>query len=483
MAEMTARSIRFADDLWEQVKNQAVERDMKPSDFIRDAVTAFTDTPCESCGACDICGGDVLALDNFTEPATATIMGFGSFDETTNPEVQALIDRAKELLAVGAVGVSVALDADPADMPDPNTVTDEDWDTLENVHSRVRHVAIVDTPAFSGAFLDLSQDGTLTGPVVFEGLPTGDGRGIPFENITLDDSILPIPVIFDLAEGDHTGTVIGHIERLERVSGIAGAGTAPVAASLDAYPAYLFSQPEPTAMTVHAPDAKGYRRYTGIIAPAGVCHKGMGGCYTYKGANLDYFHSGARVLLDDSSYTRVGPLMFGDLHADGSKMDYAQALTRTNEDARTVCAMGRVFDHPKGALFSGVLMPDADVPRIQACAPSVELWPDNRGKLELKTALLVPRPALPVAASLSGGGIQLAEASEVVVKEPSGDHHTRLDELASRMERLEKAVTPLLSAHLTTMLDLDERIDKLHGPGAAAAVDAAIADGSIFGDD
>lgn len=447
-----------AGDLKEKVMEYAAERDVSLSAWLREAAEEkLAVEGCSSCGACDICGGDVLALDNFTEPATATIMGFGSFDETSNPEVQALIDRAKELLAVGAVGVSVALDADPADMPDPNEDVDDEeaWDALMDAHQRVRHVAIVDTPAFSGAFLDLSQDGTLTGPVVFEGLPTGDGRGIPFENITLDDSILPIPVLFDLAEGDHTGTVIGHIERLERVSGIAGAGTAPVAASLDAYPAYLFSQPEPTAMTVHAPDAKGYRRYTGIIAPAGVCHKGMGGCYTYKGANLDYFHSGARVLLDDGSYTRVGPLMFGDLHADGTKMDYAAALTRTNEDARTVCAMGRVFDHPQGALFSGVLMEDADVPRIQACAPSVELWPDNRGKLELKTALLVPRPALPVAASLNGGGVQLAEAEQTQVEEPHGDHHTRLDELAARMERLEKAVTPLLSAHLTTMLSDD----------------------------
>lgn len=31
--------------------------------------------------------------------------------------------------------------------------------------------------------------------------------------------------------------------------------------------------------------------------------------------------------------------------------------------------------------------------------------------------------------------------------------------------------------------DLDARIDALHGPGAAAALDAAIADGSIFGED
>lgn len=133
-------------------------------------------------------------------------------------------------------------------------------------------------------------------------------------------------------------------------------------------------------------------------------------------------------------------------------MDYAAALTRTNEDARTVCAMGRAFDHPKGALFSGVLMPDVDVPRIQACAPSVELWPDHKGKLELKTALLVPRPAFPVAASLTGGGVQLTEADQTVVDEPHGEHHSNLTELEARMSAVEESVGELLKAHYTATL-------------------------------
>jgi hypothetical protein len=246
--------------------------------------------------------------------------------------------------------------------------------------------------------------------------------------------------------------VVGYIDRLERVDGIVGAGTAPLAASTSAYPAYLFSEPEPTAMTVHAPDSKGYRRYTGLIAPSGVCHKGMGGCYTYKQASLDYFHSGARIPLDDGSFTRVGPLMFGDMHADSSKMDYATALERTNEDARTVFAMGRCYHHPKGLLFSGVLMEDADIMRVQATAPSVEIWPDNRGKPELKTALQVPRPAFPVAASLTGGGIQLTESEPVQVEEAHGEHHERLVELASRLERLENDVAPMLAAHMAANL-------------------------------
>lgn len=441
-----------AGDLKAAVMEQAAERDVSVSQFLRDAVTAYTDQPCDSCGTCDLCGNEVLELADYAEPQTATIMGFGGPDETTNPDVQALIDRATELLRVGAVGVSVALDADPADMPDPNKETDpeEVWDDLENAHSRVRHVAIVDTPAFSGAYLSISDDGSWTGPLVFEGIPTGDGRGIPFENITLDESLLPIPIIFDLEEGDHTGVVIGHINRMERESGIVGRDVAPVAASLnsDGYPSYLVAEPEPGPMSVSAPDAHGYRRYSGTILPTSVCHKGMGGCYTFKGASLDYFHSGARIPLDDGSYARVGPLMFGDIHPDGGVMDYQQALTRTNEDARTVFAMGRVFDHPKGLLFSGVLMPDADIMRVEACAPSVELWPDHRGKLELKTALLVPRPGFPVAASLAGGGVQLAESSEVVVDEAHGDHHARLDALEKRMDEFAETLAPMLAAHL-----------------------------------
>jgi hypothetical protein len=458
-ANMLKKNFYTPGDLWQTAMELAAERDETLSDVLRQALATYTETqtPCSECGECAVCGGEVLELETHAtlDEGQATIVGYGRFDETSHPEVKALIERAKELLAVGAVGVSVATDLDPADLPnDPDAVTEED---IRAAKQRNRHVAIVDTPAFSGAYLDLAADGmSVSGPLVFEGQITGDIRSIgDVGSFNLDDpTILPMPIIFDLYDGDHTGVVVGHIDRLERVNGIVGAETAPVAASLtgEAYPSYLFSEPEPTAMTVSAPDANGYRRYSGIIAPAGVCHKGMRGCYTYKGASLDYFHSGARIPLDDGTYTRVGPLMFGDLHADGSKMDYAEALTRTNEDARTVAAMGRVFAHPKGALFSGVLMPDADVMRVQACAPSVELWPDHRGKLELKTALLVPRPALPVAASLGGGGVQLAEADEPVVNEPQGDHFTRLEELSDRLDALEETTGELLAAHLAATL-------------------------------
>lgn len=446
-----------AGDLHGIVLEQAAERDVTVSQFLRDAVTAFTDKPCEGCGECSVCGDAQLAVDTLavTPDETAAIVGFGEWDTTTNPEVQALIDRAKELLLVGAVGVSVATDLEPSDLPtNPDDVTEQD---IANARQRIRHVAIVDTPAFSGAFLAIQPDGTLSGPLVFEGEITGDIRAIgPVGTFNIDEAELPIPIIFDLQDGDHTGVVVGHINREERVLDFQPAmdNEAPVAASLDAYPAYLVSEPEPGPMTVSAPDAYGYRRYSGTIMPANVCHKGRGGCLTYKhkGFSLDYFHSGARIPLDDGTFTRVGPLMFGDLHADGSKMDYAEALERTNEDARTVFAMGRTFHHPKGLLFSGVLMPDADIMRVQATGPSVEIWPDHKGKAELKTALQVPRPALPVAASLDGGGVFMADPTPVVVQESAGEWHARMDALSQRLDAVEKVSAELFAAHLKTTL-------------------------------
>lgn len=441
-----------AGDLKAQVLERAAERDQSMSEYLRGLVEADF-TGCNDCGECTVCGDETLSLGEFDEEPTATIYGWGRFSETQNPEVQSVIDRAKELLREGAVGVSVATDMNPADMPlNPDDI---DETVLANAKQRVRHVAIVDTPAFNGAYLDLADDGfSVEGPLVFEGIPTGDGRAIgPVGSFVLDEGENRIPIIFDLSEGDHTGTVVGYVERMERQDGITTGDVAPLAASVGDYPAYLFSEPEPGPMTVDAPDAHGYRRYHGIVAPAGVCHKGRPGCYTYKGASLDYFHSGARIPLDDGTTIRVGPMVFGGLHADGSKLDYEEALART-DDARTVCAMGRAFHHPKGLLFSGVLMPDADVMRIQATVPSVEIWPDSKGRMELKTALQVVQGAwkVPIAASAGHGGVVLTSATPTVVEDEPVEHFERLAALEERMNRVESTTAELFAAYLRDSL-------------------------------
>src|SRR5690242_11305381 len=117
---------RAGDDLRAAVMEKAAEADVTVSQYLRDAVAAY-DPPC---GECDVCGLTQLTTTELDSEPTATIYGYGKFSETQNPEVQAVIDRAKELLREGAVGVSVATDMNPADMPlNPDDIDD---DTLAN---------------------------------------------------------------------------------------------------------------------------------------------------------------------------------------------------------------------------------------------------------------------------------------------------------------------------------------------------------------
>jgi hypothetical protein len=449
-----------AGELHQRVLEQAAERDVTISQFLREAVEAFTATECQSCGQCDVCGLDTINPDEYatfeeTSPSAA-LWGYGAFDETTNPDIQALIDRARELLAVGAVGVSIATDLNPDDMPaDPNDVTDE---ILEAARIRPRHVAIVDTAAFSGAYLSVEPDGTLAGPIVFEGTPTGDVRGLPLESLTWDDDLFPIPVIFDIHEGDHTGAVVGHIDRVERVTGEA-VGVAddvvPIAASANAYPAALFAEPTQDEPVIE--EIGGYLRYSGAILPSNVCHRGQGGCFTYRhgSADLSTFHSGARVQTDDGNMVRVGRLVYGGVHADAQKLDYDEALRRT-EDVRRAFSMGRVFDHPtRGLLFSGVVLSGVDRMQVEAAAPSVELWPGKSGKLELRTALLVNAPGWPVAAS-TGHSLIVSEAMPEM--EYGGKATVTVEpdtELANRLTELENVVGELYAAHLASQFTVE----------------------------
>ena len=53
------------------------------------------------------------------------------------------------------------------------------------------------------------------GPVCVEGEPTGDGR-LMCEGAIYWDGMLPATIVFDMEDGDHSGTTIGAMETLER---------------------------------------------------------------------------------------------------------------------------------------------------------------------------------------------------------------------------------------------------------------------------
>lgn len=83
------------------------------------------------------------------------IWGTGNLSASEDPETQALVTRAAELFAEGAVGVSVRLDSEKTSMD--NLGPEDEWpETVTVFRGRIRHVAMVDTPAFSGAKLALA---------------------------------------------------------------------------------------------------------------------------------------------------------------------------------------------------------------------------------------------------------------------------------------------------------------------------------------
>lgn len=53
------------------------------------------------------------------------------------------------------------------------------------------------------------------GPMAVEGDPTGDGRMLAHGSLTWS-GVLPMPIVFDIMEGDHTAPVVGAIEEVTR---------------------------------------------------------------------------------------------------------------------------------------------------------------------------------------------------------------------------------------------------------------------------
>lgn len=389
---------------------------------------------------------------------TAGIIGKGGLSKSEDPRTQALVARVQELLREGAVAVSIKHDLHPdvsAKLAalDPSKFEDEESaraameeanEIYENAEIRPRHVAIVDTAAFSNARLVLGEDGyTVSGPVTFEGIYTGDVRTLKYGSLVWDEELLPIPIIWDPENNDHDGVVVGYVNELERVDGMSSAvrpeavteedvDAVVAAAGSSALPAEYFDtswDSKKMPLTVGEEDANGLRHLYGYSAPYGVCHRSdMGACFQYpKDVDKQHrgFHTGQEITLSNGSKVRVGALTLGGKHVDATLarqgVDFRE-VGRHRDDANTIFAMVRAWEGPHGLAVSGVVMPGVDKDalfRAAASAPSVELWPAGRGRT-LVGIHLVPTPAWPVAAS-AGEDVQRFIGSEHVhVLSPDG---------------------------------------------------------------
>lgn len=474
-------------------------------DAVRKVHTDFPDCPltdsaaAEHSAGCTNCGTSSSSTPTSQAASTgngqeSAIIGSGQLSESEDPTTQAAIVRVEELLTEGAVGVSIATDLNPDDMPDPDVIdqliAEERWDELDTLMAgvtiRPRHVAIVDTPAFSDARLTLNDDGTVSGPVAFEGRWTGDVRRLPYGSLTWDENLLPIPIIWDRDDGDHTGVTVGFIDTLERQDGVTSAMSGPVvetadveavtaAAGFTALPARLFAKftaTEATPLQVSAPDTNGLRRVWGHAAPKGVCHRSdMGACFQYPG-DVDPqhrgFHTGALVSLDDGTSVRVGALTAGGLHVDtglARRGVGVREVNRHREDTNTVFAMVRAWEDPFGLAISGVLAADvtpAELLKVLATAPSVELWPSGRGRT-LVGIHMVPTPAWPVAASAGGSAIEFSTASPITVEDSEALAHQsetaadglQVAGLVESLARVEKALALLVADKIADIPDPD----------------------------
>lgn len=398
-------------------------------------------------------------MDKTEKAMTAGIIGTGSLSKSDDPRTQALVSRVQELLREGAVAVSIKHDLHPEVSAKLSTYEgpfEDEEEAIaameaanaiyEDAEIRPRHVAIVDTAAFSNARLTLDEDGfTVSGPVTFEGIWTGDVRTLKYGKLTWDDELLPIPIIWDPQDNDHDGVVVGYISELERVDGMTSAVrpdavseedveavvSAAGSSKLDAayFAKHKFSKRTP--LTVSEEDANGLRHVYGHVAPYGVCHRSdMGACFQYPG-DVDKthrgFHTGQELALSDGTTVRVGALTLGGKHIDPSLARQGVSFREVNrhrDDANTVFAMVRAWEDSYGLAISGVVMPGVDrdaLFRAAASSPSVELWPNGSGRT-LVGVHLVPTPAWPVAASAGGDTHLLTMEDHVHVMSPEGGY-------------------------------------------------------------
>lgn len=385
--------------------------------------------------------------DEVKEGLVKAVFATGRLSESDDPDTQAIVNRAKELLKEGAVGVSVALDLHPDDVEaiaEAEKVANEDeWSKPFDEYlpegfvprHRIRHTAIVGTPAYADARLELRDDGTVAGVVTFQGEYTGDMRY--FESVDLDSSRVPSPILFNRELEGHEGPTIGYIDKFEWVerppsSHRARLDDEAITASLKpmTFPAAYFAQSVPTGpepIRISAPDEKGYRAIRGLAAPKGVCHRSNMQCWTWPGdpdPKHRHFHTGTLIGLDNGQDIRVGALTFGGPHLNPELARQGVTASQVGshrEDSNKVLALVRVWETRLGLMCAGVIPPDvpeSSILRALACSPSIEFWPEN-GKRHLVGLHMVPTPALPVIASV--GSAELVVTDERVEVEDKED--------------------------------------------------------------
>lgn len=206
----------------------------------------------------------------------------------------------------------------------------------------------------------------------------------------------------------HTDSVTG----IERVF-VNGAEVAAV--PLPVLRADHFAQDDPPEGTPLQVNDDG--RVWGLVAPSGVCHRGLPGCVTVEsleaGGPIDWQggQTSSPLRLDDGTEIRTLPLTMRGGHPD-TNMTAAEAKAH-HDDTATVVADVIAWRSPAGVAVSGSLRSNLatdDLREMLGAAPSIEIWPTERGRVLLGIQL-VPTPAWPVAAC--AGDVAILESGHI----------------------------------------------------------------------
>lgn len=154
----------------------------------------------------DHSGATLGAIEEVTRKPGGVIWGDGYLEDSDVPEFQALVDRAREVLEQGAVGVSLRMDSETVEMrvkrelieldaveqasiDPPELETDSDGDRIivgrfsaddvlyVTTSARIRHLAIVDTAAIimdDGARFGIAASGHLVTGAIAASAMSGD---------------------------------------------------------------------------------------------------------------------------------------------------------------------------------------------------------------------------------------------------------------------------------------------------------------------